>query len=58
MTDQSSVTKFIEDNWLGGERIGGGSFDAMAGTLDMMFDWSKGDNPALILDPKTGEPTT
>ncbi len=34
LTDQTSVTKFIEDNWLGGERIGQGSFDAIAGTLD------------------------
>ncbi len=54
LTDQSSVTRFIEDNWLGGERIGQGSFDAIAGTLDHMFDW-KASTPALILDPKTGE---
>jgi phospholipase C len=58
LTDQSSVDKFIEDNWLSGQRIGGGSFDAIAGSLDGMFDWSKGDNPVLVLDPKTGEPTT
>jgi len=56
VTDQSSVDKFIEDNWLSGQRIGGGSFDAIAGTLDGMFDWAKGDNAALMLDPKTGEP--
>ena len=55
LTDQSSVTRFIEDNWLGGERLGGGSFDAIAGTLDHMFDWSKGNTPKLMLDPKTGE---
>jgi len=58
LTDQSSVDKFIEDNWLSGKRIGGGSFDAIVGSLDGMFDWSKGDNPVLVLDPKTGEPTT
>ena len=34
MTDQSSVVKFIEDNWLGGQRIGHGSFDEIAGSLD------------------------
>jgi len=56
LTDQSSVTRFIEDNWLGGERIGQGSFDAIAGTLDHLFDWKKGDNAALMLDPKTGLP--
>jgi phospholipase C len=55
LTDQSSVIRFIEDNWLGGQRIGGGSFDAIAGSLDSMFDWSKGTNPKLMLDPKTGE---
>ncbi len=53
LTDQSSVTRFIEDNWLGGERIGQGSFDAIAGTLDHMFDWNAS-TPALTLDPKTG----
>ncbi|MEZ2128400.1 MULTISPECIES: phospholipase C [unclassified Sinorhizobium] len=56
LTDQTSVIRFIEDNWMGGERIGGGSFDAVAGTLNSMFDWSKGETPKLILDPKTGQP--
>ena len=59
LTDQSSVSRFIEDNWLGGERLGGGSFDAIAGSLDGMFDWqNNGANPVLTLDPKTGEPAT
>ncbi|KFE33943.1 phospholipase C [Thioclava atlantica] len=56
LTDQSSVTRFIEDNWLGGQRIGQGSFDAIAGSLDGMFDWARAPNKALILDPQTGEP--
>ena len=57
LTDQSSVDRFIEDNWLAGERIGGGSFDAIAGSLSNMFDWSNGGStPTLLLDPKTGEP--
>ena len=38
ITDQSSVVKFIEDNWLGGERITG-SFDAVAGSITNMFDF-------------------
>ena len=29
-TDQTSIIRFIEDNWLNGERIGSGSFDAIA----------------------------
>ena len=56
--DQSSVVKFIEDNWLGGQRLGGGSFDAIAGSIDDMFDfgfptWRQ---DRLFLDPSTGEP--
>jgi phospholipase C len=56
LTDQTSVIRFIEDNWMGGQRIGGGSFDAVAGTLSNMFDWSRGETPKLILDSKTGRP--
>jgi hypothetical protein len=58
LTDQSSVLKFIEDNWLGGERIQpGGSFDTIAGTIENMFDFDRfvdNDDDKLILDPKTG----
>jgi phospholipase C len=58
LTDQSSVLKFIEDNWLGGERIQpGGSFDTIAGTIEHMFDFDRrvdNDDHKLILDPKTG----
>jgi phospholipase C len=55
MTDQSSITRFIEDNWLGGERIGNGSFDAIAGTLNGMFDFThRSNNSRLFLDPTTG----
>ncbi len=56
VTDQSSTIRFIEDNWLGGQRITG-SFDALAGTINGMFDFS-GRNPSnsgdYILDPSTG----
>ena len=38
LTDQSSVLKFVEDNWLGGERITG-SFDAIAGPLTNMLEF-------------------
>ena len=37
VTDQSSILRFIEDNWDLG-RIGGGSTDAKAGTLMGFFD--------------------
>jgi phospholipase C len=56
-TDQSSVVRFIEDNWLRGIRLGGGAADATAGPLDNMFDFGEAANQALILDPSTGEPT-
>ncbi|WP_081500652.1 phospholipase C [Dyella japonica] len=58
LTDQSSITRFIEDNWLHGERIGGGSFDAMAGSLDHLFDFFQPfpQHRKLILDEQTGQP--
>jgi hypothetical protein len=38
LTDQSSILKFVEDNWLAGQRIqAGGSFDTIAGTLQNML---------------------
>jgi|UPI0004281D49 phospholipase C len=52
---QASVVKFIEDNWLGGQRIGGGSFDATAGSIMNMFDFAgSGNNPPLYLDQNLG----
>jgi phospholipase C len=56
LTMQSSVVRFIEDNWLGGERIGGGSNDAIAGTLDGMLQFSRPNDRSLFLDPSTGTP--
>jgi phospholipase C len=54
MTDFSSVVRFIEDNWLGGQRIPG-SFDAIAGPLNNMFDFNQHGDDRVILDPQTGE---
>jgi phospholipase C len=52
---QASIVKFIEDNWLGGKRLGGGSFDATAGDISDMFDFNgKGDAPKVVLVPHTG----
>jgi phospholipase C len=57
VTDQSSITRFIEDNWLGGQRIAG-SFDALAGTLNGMFNFGSPSNSGqYLLDPGTGLPT-
>jgi phospholipase C len=55
VTDQSSILRFIEDNWNLG-RIGDQSFDALAGTLGNMLSFHGQDNDKLILDNKTGEP--
>ncbi len=56
ITDQSSILKFIEDNWNLG-RIGNQSFDEKAGSLLNMFDFDSGNsNRRLILDPVTGQP--
>ena len=55
LTDQSSVLRFVEDNWLGGQRIGNGSFDTIAGSINGMFNFTAPMNPKLILDGN-GEP--
>src|SRR5205807_1412955 len=57
-TSQSSVVRFIEDNWLGGLRIGGGSADGWTGTLANLFDYSKPNDRRLFLDPTSGEPAS
>jgi phospholipase C len=67
LLDQSSVIRFIEDNWLGGERIQpGGSFDTIAGSIEGMFTFSattpdtassRGNLRNLTLDPVTGRKT-
>jgi phospholipase C len=55
LTDQTSILRFIEDNWLHGERVGSGSFDAIAGSIDAMFDFAHPDARPYILDPATGQ---
>jgi phospholipase C len=54
--DQTSTIRFIEDNWLAGKRIGNGSFDAIAGSIDSMFEWYFPLPNKLILNTSTGEP--
>ena len=60
LTDQSSIIKFIEDNWRL-PRISG-SYDAIAGSLDDMFSFQPSSQHSqdhagkLFLDPVTGQP--
>jgi phospholipase C len=59
LTDQSSIIRFIEDNWLKSARIGSGSFDAIAGTINNMLNLTgtgAGTTAALYLDNSTGLP--
>ncbi|HEX8892779.1 MAG TPA: alkaline phosphatase family protein [Terriglobales bacterium] len=56
MADQSSVLRFIEDNWLAGERVGQGSFDAIASPINSMFDFRQNiQNDLVLLNESTGE---
>ncbi|HEX8972425.1 alkaline phosphatase family protein [Oryzihumus sp.] len=58
VTDQSSILRFVEDNWHTG-RVGNSSFDDKAGTLTNMFAFNGTDvnrSPKLFLDPRSGQP--
>jgi phospholipase C len=57
ITDQTSPIHFIEDNWLKGQRIGQGSFDALSGSISNMLDFHKQPffGTPVILDSNTGE---
>ena len=60
-TDQASITRFIEDVFLGSARIGGGSFDASAGSLMNMFNFTSNVAPnpnVVLLNPTTGAVTS
>jgi phospholipase C len=59
-TIQTSIARFIEDNWSLG-RIGGGSFDAIANPINAMFNFTNPAAPppntnAPMLSPITGLP--
>ena len=57
VTDQTSIARFIEDVFLDGRRIGGGSFDAIAASLAGLLDFSRPpDLSPLMLDERTGQP--
>jgi phospholipase C len=52
--DQTSIIRFIEDNW-GLSRIGNGSFDAIAGDVSSMFNFQHKRNDRVFLEPSTGK---
>ena len=56
LTDLSSVTKFVQDNWK--LPTIDGSFATIAGSLNGLFDFHghHGDADPLLLDPITGQP--
>jgi phospholipase C len=59
LTNTASVVRFIEDNWLFGQRIGGGSYDAVSGSLagfgGLLNFFTRPHFKPVILDPTTGE---
>ena len=58
LTNTASVPAFIEDNWLRGERIGAGSYDAISGRLDgrggLLDFYTRPHFRPVILNPTTG----
>jgi phospholipase C len=56
LIDQTSMLRFIEDNWLDGERITDISFDNFAGSLEDLLDFAEPNPRKLFLDPMTGQP--
>jgi phospholipase C len=54
LSDQASITRFIEDRWLEGQRLTDISFDNEAGSLLDLFDFQAPAAPRLFLDPATG----
>jgi phospholipase C len=55
LNDLTSVTRFIEDNWDLG-RLGDQSFDALAGSILDLFDFTSGTRAKKVfLDETTGE---
>jgi phospholipase C len=54
VTDQTSILRFIEDYCLHGQRIGDGSFDAVANSIAGMFDFGGNDHQG---DCRVGDET-
>ena len=54
LTNTASIIKFAENNWLGGKRIGGGSYDAISNSLSGMLQFFAPHIAPVILNPTTG----
>jgi phospholipase C len=58
LTEQSSIIKFVEQNWSLGS-IGAGSEDVDSGTVDNMFEFGNAQRaPKVILNETSGEVTS
>jgi phospholipase C len=60
VTDQTSILRFIEDNFLSGQRIGKGSYDAIANSIGDMLDSSQSapqNGAVFLLNGTTGQVT-
>jgi phospholipase C len=58
LTEQSSIIKFVEQNWSLGS-IGGGSEDVDSGSVDNMFEFGNAQRaPQITLNETTGEVET
>ena len=55
VTDQTSVLRFIEDNWKLGRLGDPQSFDLKANSIAGMFDFNRPLSRRIILDQSTGE---
>jgi phospholipase C len=59
--DQTSILRFIEDTFLDQQRIGQGSYDAMANTIGDLLDFSHStpqNGAVVLLDGTTGQVTS
>jgi phospholipase C len=57
-TEQASILRFVEDNWRLG-RLGDQSFDARAGSLSDLFDFTASPRTKpFLLDAATGQPSS
>ncbi len=55
LTDQSSILRFVEDNWLKGARLGAGSFDTITNPINHMFNFEFPESAQrVLLDPSSG----
>ena len=54
LNDQTSILRFIEDNWNVG-RIGDQSFDAIANPILAHFNFSSPHYGTVLLNPTSGE---